>query len=180
MMATTTGGTTDGKAEQAGDSTSLEWLARGGLIAYGVVHLLVGWLALQIAWGTSAGTSADTSGALTTLAQQPFGKVLLWVIVVGMVALALWQTSEAIWGHPDRDRAKRIRKQVTSGAKAVVYAALAVSAALVALGSGTSSSQSQEQATTGVLARPGGRVLVVASGLVIFGVCFSSVFNGVK
>ena len=157
-MATATGDTTESKAEQAGDSTSLEWLARGGLIAYGVVHLLVGWLALQIAWGASAGTSADTSGALTTLAQQPFGKVLLWVVAVGLVALALWQTSEAIWGHPDRDRAKRIRKQVTSGAKAAVYAALAVSAALVALGSGTSSSQSQEQATTGVLAWPGGRM----------------------
>jgi fatty-acid desaturase len=47
----TTGATTESKAEQAGDSASLEWLARGGLIAYGVVHLLVGWLALQIAWG---------------------------------------------------------------------------------------------------------------------------------
>ena len=109
-MATTTRGTTESKAEQAGDSTSLEWLARGGLIAYGVVHLLVGWLALQIAWGISAGTSADTSGALTTLAQRPFGKVLLWVVAVGLVALALWQASEAIWGHPDRDRAKRTRK----------------------------------------------------------------------
>ena len=40
----------DSKAQQAGDSTSLEWLARGGLVAYGLVHLLVGWLALQIAW----------------------------------------------------------------------------------------------------------------------------------
>jgi hypothetical protein len=48
-MDTTTGGTTESKAEQAGDSTSLEWLARGGLIAYGVVHLLVGWLALPAA-----------------------------------------------------------------------------------------------------------------------------------
>src|SRR5690349_18175087 len=88
-MATTTGCTAESKAEQAGDSTSLEWLARGGLVAYGVVHLLVGWLALQIARGTSSGTSADTSGALTTLAQQPFGKVLLWVVAVGLVALAL-------------------------------------------------------------------------------------------
>ena len=43
--------TVSGKAEQAGDSASLEWLARAGLIAYGVVHLLVGWLAVQIAWG---------------------------------------------------------------------------------------------------------------------------------
>jgi hypothetical protein len=179
-MATTTGGTTESKAEQAGDSTSLEWLARGGLIAYGVVHLLVGWLALQIAWGTSGGTSADTSGALTTLAQQPFGTVLLWVVALGLLALALWQTSEAMWGHPDQDRGKRVRKQITSGAKAVVYAALAVSAALVALGSGSSSSQSQEQATTGVLAWPGGRVLVAAAGLVIIGVGIAGIVKGIR
>lgn len=179
-MATTTGGTTAGKAEQAGDSASLEWLARGGLIAYGVVHLLVGWLALQIAWGTSAGTSADTSGALTTLARQPFGEVLLWVVAVGLVALAVWQVSEAIWGHPDRDGAKRVRTQVTSGAKAAVYAALALSAALVALGSGSSSSRSQEQATTGVLAWPGGRVLVVAAGLVVIGVGVIGIVKGIK
>jgi len=176
----TTGGTTDSKAEQAGDSTSLEWLARGGLIAYGVVHLLVGWLALQIAWGTSGGTSADTSRALGTLAQQPFGTVLLWVVAVGLLALALRQTSEAVWGHPDRDRGKRVRKQITSGAKAVVYAALAVSAALVALGSGSSSSQSQEQATTGVLAWPGGRVLVVAAGLVVIGVGIAGIVKGIR
>ena len=69
-MATTTGGTTESKAEQAGDSTSLEGLARVGLIAYGVVHLLIGWLALQIAWGASASKSADTSGALRTLARS--------------------------------------------------------------------------------------------------------------
>jgi hypothetical protein len=179
-MATTTGGTTESKAEQAGDSTSLEWLARGGLIAYGVVHLLVGWLALQIAWGTSGGTSADTSGALTTLAQQPFGKILLWVVTLGLLALALWQTSEAIWGHPDRDRGKRIRKQIASGAKAAVYAALAISSALVALGSGSSSSQSQEEATTGVLAWPGGRVLVVAAGLVIIGVGIAGIIKGIR
>jgi len=179
-MATTTGGTTESKAEQAVDSTSLEWLARGGLIAYGVVHLLVGWLALQIAWGGSSGISADTSGALRTLADQPFGKVLLWVVAVGLVALALWQTSQAIWGYRNQDRAKRIRKQVTSGAKATVYAGLAVSAALVALGSGSSSSQSQQQATTGVLAWPGGRVLVVAAGVVIIAVALASIIKGVK
>ncbi len=43
-----------GKAEQAGDSATLEVLARGGLIAYGFVHLLIGGLAVQIAWGASA------------------------------------------------------------------------------------------------------------------------------
>ena len=50
-----------GKAKQAGDSASLELVARAGLIAYGVVHLLIGWLAVQIAWSASDSNSADTS-----------------------------------------------------------------------------------------------------------------------
>ena len=55
-----------GKAEQAGDSASLEIVARAGLIAYGGVHLLVGWLAVQIAWGAS-----DSKSAPRDLQRQP-------------------------------------------------------------------------------------------------------------
>jgi hypothetical protein len=169
-----------GRAEQAGDSASLEVVARAGLIAYGVVHLLIGWLAVQIAWSASDSKSADTSGALRTLADQPFGRILLWLVAVGLVALALWQASEAIWGYRNREDAKRVRKQVTSWAMAVIYAALGVSAASVALGSGSSSSQSQKQATSGVLAWPAGRVIVVAAGLILVGVGAAQVIKGVK
>ena len=168
------------KAEQAGDSKSLEVLARVGLVAYGVVHLLIGWLALQIAWGVSGGKSADTSGAMRTLADQPIGKILLWLVTVGLVALALWQASEAIWGYRNRAAAKRVGKQVISGAKAVIYAALGASAAVVALGSGSSSSQSQEKTTSGVLAWPGGRVIVVAAGLIVIGVGVAAAVKGVR
>ena len=172
--------TASDKAEEAGDSASLEWLARAGLIAYGIVHLLVGWLAIKIAWSASDSKSADTSGALKTLASQPFGKVLLCLVAVGLVALALWQASEAIWGYRNREGSKRVRKQLTSGAMAAIYAALGVSAAAVALGSRSSSSQSQEQATSGVLAWPAGRVIVVVAGLVIIGVGVAHVIKGVK
>ena len=169
-----------GMAEQAGDSTSLELVARAGLIAYGVVHLLIGWLAAQIAWSASDSKSADPSGALKTVADQPFGKFLLWLVAVGLVALALWQASEAIWGYRNSENAERARKRLTSAARAVIYAALGVSAALVALGSGSSSSQSQKQATSGVLAWPGGRVIVVVAGLIIIGVGVAHVVKGVK
>ena len=145
-----------GKAEQVGDSASLEALARVGLIAYGVVHLLIGWLALQIAWG-AASKSADSSGALRTLADQPFGKILLWLVAVGLVALALWQASAAIWGYRNHEGAKRVRKQVSSGAKAVIYAVLGGSAASVALGWGSGSSQSQQQTTQVCWRGPPGR-----------------------
>ncbi len=90
---------TRGKAEQAGDSALLELLARGGLVTYGLLHLLIGWLAVQIAWSVSGSRSADTSGALRTVASQPLGKILLWVVAVGLGALALSKASEAVWGY---------------------------------------------------------------------------------
>jgi hypothetical protein len=49
--------------------------------------------------GGRLGTKAwkrDTSGTVTTLAAGPFGRVLLWFVTVGLVALALWQASGAI------------------------------------------------------------------------------------
>jgi hypothetical protein len=172
--------TSAGKVERAGDSASLEALARVGLVAYGVVHLLIGWLALQLACGASARKSADPSGALKSVADQPSGKLLLWLVAVGLVALALWQGSEAIWGYRNREGVKRVRKQVASGAGAVIYAALGFSAASFALGSGSSSSQSQQQATSGVLGWPAGRAMVVVAGLIVAGVGVAGVVKGVR
>jgi len=96
------------------------------------------------------------------------------------VALALWQASETIWRYRNRAGAKRLRKQVTSGAKAVIYAALGVSAASVALGSRASSAQSQQHATSGVLAWPAGQEIVVLTGLIIIGVGVAGVIKGLK
>ena len=159
------------KAEEMGDSAPVEALARMGLVADGVVHILIGWSALAIAWAGSR-DPADTSGAMKTLAAQPFGRGLLSLVAVGLLALAAWQLSEAIWGHRDRQGLKRRRKQISSTGKSVFYAALGVSAASVALGggSGSSGSQSQQERTSGVLSWPGGQTIVALAGLVIIGV----------
>jgi hypothetical protein len=167
------------KFEQAGDSTSLALLARVGLIAYGVVHLLIGWLAMQIVWGLN-GKSADSSGALATLAEQPFGKLFLCCVAVGLVALTLWQASEAIWGYHHLATAKRRRKQITSWVQTFVYAVLGFSAASIALGSRSSSSKTQQDATTGVMAWPGGQVIVVVAGVLVIGIGAALVIKGVK
>jgi len=168
-----------GKAEQAGDSAPLEAMARVGLIAYAVVHLLIGWLALQIAWGASA-TSADSSGAMRTLADQPLGRILLWLVAVGLVALALWQASAALWGYRKHRGVKRARKRVASWAKASIYAALGASAASVALGTGSSSAQSQQETTSGVLALPAGQAVVAVAGLIIVVVGVLGVVKGAR
>ena len=73
-----------GTASRAADSKPLEYLARGGFVCYGIIHLLFGWLALQIAFG-HAGGEGDQNGALQTLAGNGVGRFLLVVITIGMV-----------------------------------------------------------------------------------------------
>ena len=166
--------TAQNTARQAGDSDALEHLARVGLIAYGVVHLLIAWLAIQLAWFGGGGASADQSGAMATLAESPVGKPLLWVLGVGLIALALWQAAEVLrwrsgWSASGKARTEALKNSGKALGKAVIYVALAVLAIRFATGGGQSSSQSQQDTTAGVFGWPGGQFLVGAAGLVLIG-----------
>jgi hypothetical protein len=172
-----------GSAQRAGDSDGLEHLARVGLIAYGVVHVLVAWLALQLAWG-NGGESADQSGAMATLAESSLGKPLLWIVAIGLIALAVWQAAEVLrwrsgWSASGKTRTKAIRKSGKAIAKAIIYAALAVLAIRFATGGGQSSSEQQQQTTAGIFAWPAGEWLVGAAGLVLIGSGVYHVYKGV-
>jgi len=167
-----------------GNGKALENAARVGLLAYGLVHLLVAWLALQLAWGGGRGQEADQSGAMATLARQPFGRPLLWIIALGLVALAVWQAAEILrwrggWSATGKERRKAIAKSVKSAAKAIVYLGLAFLAIRFAVGSGQSSAQQQQQKTAGVFSWPGGRFLVGVVGLVMIGIGVQQVYKGV-
>jgi hypothetical protein len=171
-----------GNVRGAGDSEGLEHLARVGLIAYGVVHLLVAWLALQLAWG-GGGESADQSGAMATVAESPVGKPLLWIIAIGLIALAVWQAAEVLrwrsgWSASGKTRTKAIRKSVKAIAKAVMYATLAVLAIRFATGGGQSSSEQQQQTTAGVFDWPAGEWLVGIAGLALIGSGGYHVYKG--
>lgn len=168
------------KAEQVGDSAGLEVLARVGLIAYGVVYLLIGWLALQFAWGAGPSKSPDPSGAFQTLAEQPLGNVLLWLIALSLVALGLWRASDVFWGYRDSDRAERVRRRIHSGAWSGIYCGLGVRSAWVAAGFGSASSNAPQHATIGVLAWPGGRAIVITAGLIIVGIGLVEATRGVR
>jgi hypothetical protein len=184
MSASGTTGSAVHAADRAGNGDGLENLARVGLVAYGLVHLLVAWLALQLAWGGRQG-EADQSGAMATLAASPVGKPLLWIIAVGLIALAAWQATEVLrwrrgWSAPGEQKKQAVKKTVKSVAKAAVYVALAVTAIKFATGGGQSGAQSQQETTAGVFGWPGGRWLVGVVALVLIGVGVHHVVKGVK
>jgi hypothetical protein len=161
-------------AHKVASSRKLETLARVGFVVSGLLHLLIGWLALQLAFGTGAGQEADQSGALAQVASQPFGEVVLWVGVAGFAALALWQLTESAWGHGSTS------DTVKAAAKGVVYLALAWTTFTFARGGSTSSSQKSADVTATVMSWPGGRVLVGVIGLAILGVGVWHVVKGWK
>lgn len=131
-----------------------------GLVAYGVVHLLVAWIALQLAWGQSS-QEASQQGALEELAGKPLGGVLLWIVAIGLFALVIWRALEIAYGDLD------LEKKASSIGRGIVYLVLAVSAIKVAIGSGGSSSGQQKTITAQVMAHGPGRVLIVMIGLAI-------------
>ena len=160
-------------ARKADQSDALDHGVRLGLVAYGVVHLVIAGTALDMAvTGGGGGGSASQNGALAEMADTPLGAGLLYVVAVGFGALVLWQLAEAVLGHRDAEGGKRAFKRVASAAKAVVYAVLAFSAAKVATsdgsgGGGKGRQGSTDNMTAQLMSAPLGQVLV---GLVGVGV----------
>jgi hypothetical protein len=161
-------------AREVTDHPALAAVARLGLIAYGVVHLLIGWLAVRLAWGGDR-TDADQTGALQTVADSPGGLVLLWLIGLGMIALALWQAGEILlWWRGLLQRGSRRRTAFVCAkclAKAAVYGVLGATALLFAVGADYEADERFRETTEQTLEVPGGTVvvLVVAAGVVAVG-----------
>jgi Domain of Unknown Function (DUF1206) len=173
-----------GAVDKATDSSAFEYAARAGFAVSGVLHFLIAFIVLRIAFGS--GGNADQSGALSTLAQQPGGTLMLWTAVVGMAALALWHVAEAIVGkHPgERSRAQQDSedrpawKRAKDIGVAVLYFAIAFSAAKFAMGSGQSTGQKNSGMSAQLMQSGWGKALLIAVGLGVAGVGGYHVYKG--
>jgi hypothetical protein len=166
-------------ARRAADSGPIHALGRVGLIAYGVVHLLVAYLAVRVALG--GGAKADKTGALQTIAEQPGGRFFLWVLTVGLVALTIWQLAEAGWGHRYRrpERRRTLQRLVSLG-EAAVAGALAYSSFKVASGEKGRSKGEKAAFIDKVFDWPAGELLVALAGLGIVAIALYLVHRGVS
>lgn len=162
------------KAQQGEEA--LETVGKIGYVAYGVVHVVLAVLVVQLAFGGGGGSSTSTSGALATLAQQPFGQILLWIIGAGMALLALWQLAEAVL-----DDSSGASVRVKHAGKAVAYGVVAAVALRIVLGSGGSGGSSGSQKAAGFLfSLPAGRYLVGLVGLGVLVVAAYHVYKGIS
>jgi hypothetical protein len=162
-------------ARAAQESPVFRTIARIGYVVLGVLHIVIGAIAISVAAG--GGGQADQGGAMQTIRETPAGVFMLWAIAIGLVALAAWQIADAFlerepdekkkWGH----RAKYL-------GTAAAYLAIAATAVVYALGGSSNSSQSSQTFSAQLMSTPGGVFLLVLVGLIIFAVGVAFIIRG--
>lgn len=163
-------------ARAAQDSTALRILARAGYVVLGILHILIGVIAISIAGG--GGGQADQSGAMQAIQQSPMGVALLWVIVIGLLALAIWQIAEAVIER-DADTKKKWAHRAKFLGTAVAYLAIAGTALVYALGGRSESSESSQSFSAQLLSSPAGVFLLSLVGLVVAGIGIAFIVRGI-
>ncbi len=153
----------------------LERLARLGFLAKGLVYATVGALALQAAFGVG-GRTTDTQGAVAVLARAPFGRVLLALLSVGLVAYGLWRFVQAGTNPGGGSGGDGAGARAVWVARGAIHLARAATAVGLLIGSG-GGGNTEQSLTAQLLAATFGRVLV---GLVWLAVVGAGVFQLVK
>jgi hypothetical protein len=161
----------------------VERAGRAGYLARGVVYAIVGGLAVQVALG-QGGRTTDTEGALSTVAHQPFGLVLLSLLAVGLLGFAAWKLIQA-WKDPDgRAKPGKSRAVARTGyaVSALLHFGLASAALRMVLGGhGSRSGNARAQAWTArLMEEPGGRLWVAVVGLTIAGYGVYQLYRAAK
>lgn len=165
----------------------IERLARFGYAAKGVVYFLVGILAFQAAfnWG---GQVSGSKGVFQTIASQPFGKVLLFLVAVGLLGYVVWRFVQAIY-DPERDEEglAAAGRRLSYAVSGVIYGTLAFAAFRIVFSSGASSGSgsdgggsSSTQQTATLLSQPFGQWLVGLVGVAAAGYGFYCIYKGIK
>jgi hypothetical protein len=163
--------------QTATHSTAAAALARAGLVARGVIYLLIGWVALMLALGRTR-QEADQRGALQILAHKHYGSLALWLLAIGFAAYSLWRISEALFGVTGEGDGAGAR--VKSAVRGLIYAFFAVTTVSVLHGSGGSQANKQQDVTARVMRHSGGRWIVGIVGVIVVIVGLTLIVEGIR
>lgn len=165
--------------ETAARRREFAWLARAGFVARGVSYGIIGILALQLAFG-SGGKTTNQRGAMQDLARQPFGQALLIAMAVGLAGYSIWRLVRAGIGHGTQQKDSAVER-IAGVASGLAYAALCVTAVKILVGvSSGGGANSPKKTTGGVLAWPGGTLIVGVAGAILIGVALYQAYKGVS
>lgn len=172
------------KAEEVVRLPFVKRLSRFGFYTKGVLYLIIGILAILLVAGLKGGKITDPTGALGTVAQKPYGKLLLIFFVVGAIAHGLWNI---LRGAADVDDAGKkwlgIVKRIFFIGIGLFYVGLALTALSILLSANVSDENGQIPKTfvTILFAIPIlGVILVFLIGIGLVGAGFHECYSGIS
>ena len=171
-----------GAVNWATGSRTVEVIARSGYPVNGVLHLLIAYIIVRIAFGFRG--EADQTGALATLADQRGGESSLWIVAAGLLALAMWRLAETVIGlHPGEHSHAHLREsplvnRLKAFGLALLYLGLSFTAAQFALGVGRQGSERAVGLSARLMRTEGGNLVLVAVGAVIAAIGAYLVYKG--
>lgn len=168
-------------ATDIAQNSAFQHAARAGYVVSGLLHVIIGYLAIRIALGNGGG-SADQSGALAALSAKPGGVIALWAAVVALAIMALWRLAETALGRSTDPKRQGIASEILDRAKAfalaVVYFGFAYSTLGFALGAGKSTGDQNSGLSARLMQTTTGTVVLVCAGLVVIIVGGYHVYKG--
>lgn len=166
-------------AAEVAQNAVFERFARVGYVVNGLLHLIVGYLAIRVACGD--GGTADQTGALAALAAKPGGPLAIWIAAAALLAMGLWRLVETFLGR-SCDRSEGTKSDVSSRAKAfglaAVYLAFAYSAFGFARGAGRPADQQNSSISARLMTTVGGTIALIGCGVVIVVVGCYHIYKG--
>src|ERR671915_545142 len=121
-------------AEEVAQTPVARGLARWGIVSKGVLYGLVGLIAAHVSIGGGERIQ-DRPGALSAVADNGLGKLLVAAVAVGLAGYALWRFGEALLGRSlEGGEQFSIWRRLASAARGFWYLGLAVVAASVLFG----------------------------------------------
>ena len=149
----------------------LELLERLGYVVRGALYAVMGFLALRIALSQPGGKATDLSGSLVWLIGNPFGKVVLVVTIIGLIAYSIWGFVRAIYDplHRGHD-AKGIAARIGFVTSALSYLAIVFFALQILGGQGSASHDSTQKTVSTLLTNPAGGAITVVLGVISLGI----------
>ena len=145
----------------------IEKLARWGYAAKGLVYVLIGILAVMAAIGQGGSNNATKQGAAQMIFEQPFGKFLAIIVVIGILGFVAWRFVQAFKSKSlGSDQKKRALNRVRYALSGFIYLAFAISLIKMISGSG-SSGNGQQNMVAKVLEMDLGPLLVALTGIIV-------------
>ena len=176
-------GTVEQTMHQTANQPGIIMLGRFGYAAKGLVYIIIGGLAALAALG-NGGATTDRKGAIETIYTQPFGKILLAVVIFGLACYAIWSFIQAAADTEGKGSTpKGMANRLFYAGVGISYITLAFAAFQLLVGAGNGGKNSDTNAqdwTAELLKQPFGVGLVILAGLVVLGLACYQFYRAYK